>query len=148
MCTNKKYIVAFCLHFFCQLQLSTLHDHVMSLELASDWVARVNDCPREFLMFKIYRHDGSDGSSEGEPIVVVRTLTVSEDMTWSVTVNGHKLDPSISLATSKFPATLKYDDFKALVTVVTKYRVCCGHPDDAFVEMGHKKKGEVYVYWK
>ena len=46
------------------------------------------------------------GSSDGGPIVVVRTLTVSEDMTWSVTVNGHKLDPGISLATSKFPATL------------------------------------------
>ena len=61
-------------------------------------------------------------------------------MTWSVTVNGHKLDPSISLATSKFPATLKYDDFKELVTVVTKYRVCCGHPDDAFVEMGYTYK--------
>lgn len=112
-----------------------------SLELSSDWIARENDFPREFQLFKVYRQDSSDGSGDGDPITIVRTLIVSEDMTWNISIHGHKLDPHISSATSKFPSTLKYDDFKELVSVIMKYYVCCGHPDKTFVEMAHKRKG-------
>jgi hypothetical protein len=114
-----------------------LYDHVVSLSLPTDWLARVSDCQHELQMLKICRQNEADG----EPFVVARTLTISESFMWSSHIHGHKLNPHFCSVMSKMPDVLNYDDFKELVTIIVKCNVCCGHPDQMFVEMARAKKG-------
>lgn len=79
---------------------------------------------------------------ECEPIVVTRSLIVSQDLSWMVHVHGHKLDPIRCSSTLSIPAELGLEDFKELVAVVTGSNVCAGNPDERFVEMAESRKGK------
>ncbi len=49
----------------------------------------MSDCCHELQMLKICSQDEVDN----EPFVIARTLIVSESLTWSCHVHGHRINP-------------------------------------------------------
>lgn len=113
----------------------------MSLQLPSDWFVRVCDSPHELQLFNITRQNGTN-SDMFDLVVVPRTLIVSEQFMWDLSIHGHKVNSSLCPAVVNIPPLLDFDEFKKLVDVVVNCNVCCGHPDQSFIDMAKARKGK------
>lgn len=124
--------------FFLQPNISAFQDYVSSLHLHSKWHINLCDKELELQLTELSRQK----SLNCEPIVITRSLVVSQDLSWLVYVHGHKLDPLRCSLTSVIPSELTFEDFKTLIAVITTSNICPGQPDQRFIEMAESRSGK------
>ena len=103
--------------------------------IASEWTRKEEDNSTKFYMYHL-------SGESGEQLAVDKCLTVNEDRTWTLFVNGREVDKNKCAELRSLPHSL--DDESAVFTVLNRVdhlRVCPGHPDKQFIELLHAKKG-------
>ena len=73
--------------------------------------------------------------------VVTHSITIHDDLTWTATVHGHKVDNKKSPLLSAVPNELNENSLGNLLRKLDQCRVCPGHPDKHFIEMVSSKRG-------
>ena len=126
-------------HFFpLQPSLLVFHEHLCSLALPSKWNVQLCEESIELQLVELCRQK----SHECEPIVITRSMIISQDLTWMVHVQGHMLNPLYCTATADIPSKLDLNSFKRLTAVLTASNICVGNPDGRFVDMAKSREGK------
>ena len=92
---------------------------------------------------KIHISKLSEASSSTQSSVVTHTLTVHEDLSWTLFVNHHKIEPATCSALASFPSALNSRTLNRLLSSLDQLPVCSGQPDPDFVHMVTDKKGKI-----
>ena len=113
------------------MTIKDVHDN---LELPSGkWSDQTSNANTELKLCKLGQHGHSN--------VVVLSIVIQSDFTWSLTVNGVAVDGERCPAISMFQNPLSDQDIKGLIERLDKLQVCPGHPDAHFIELGISKGG-------
>ena len=78
-----------------------------------------------------------------DTMVVTHSLVVTQDLSWTLTVHGKKVDPQTCSALSCTPSTLSTATLQTLLSILDTAAVCPGHPDQQFLSMLEAKKGKL-----
>ena len=89
--SDSKYFI-----FFLQPSLLDFHGHLCSLALPSKWNVQLCEESIELQLVELCRQK----SHECEPIVISRSMIISQDFSWMVHVQGHMLNPLYYTATA------------------------------------------------
>lgn len=76
-----------------------------------------------------------------KPIVILRLLLISSDLTWQVYVAEH-LVPSESVLLKDFPSTVTGDIATNIIFTLSEANICLGNYDDRFITLAHTRKGK------
>ena len=82
----------------------------------------------------------ASGSSSVQP-QITHSLIVSSDMKWKLLVLEH--DVSGCAVLSSFPERLTCETISTLLSKIDGLNICCGQPDENFVNMIKAKKGKI-----
>jgi len=76
--------------------------------------------------------------------VIVRSISVDENLTWNVTIHGKSLDQGACSGISGFPKQLSSgSQLKEILGKINKLNVCVGNPDKKFVSLMERRKGTI-----
>ena len=82
-------------------------------------------------------------SSDRQSLSVTHCLTISSDLSWTLSVHGMKIDASVCPLLNKISMKLSNKtSLQQLLSLLENSMVCPGHPDEQFIEMAKAKKGK------
>ena len=82
--------------------------------------------------------------SDSVASIVTHSVTISDDLSWTALVHGHPVNSTKCDFQLSIPNQLNDESLKVLVAKLYSCRVCPGHLDGNFVEMGDVKEGEAH----
>ena len=74
---------------------------------------------------------------------MTRSVTVHEDLSWSIQVHGRPVDKMKCSALKAFPETIKTKvAVNRFLSMVDSLNVCAGHPEQQFLDLADSRKGK------
>jgi len=116
-----------------------LNDLRLSSVLPDSWS---DHSPSPLVNVLLCRISSQSGSS-AVPLKITHCLKVESDLSWSLFVNQHQVDPSKCSALKSFPQILNSKTLSLMLIKVDRLSICAGQPDEHFVRMVAAKKGKV-----
>jgi hypothetical protein len=125
--------------------LDTLAGEARQLASAAGWIIKYS---REASCMRFSAIEYPDG----EEAVISKTVTVMGNMSWTVTIHGHTLDPNSHDLLSSVPSKIDgINSLNELIWLVTESNMCIGNPDrfhKVFEEKGRVLKGKNYTFYE
>lgn len=120
--------------------LVTLQNLLDSLanNLLPSWNVRYNADNRTLQLYKL----ASGPSSSSQPLTVAHSVTIQEDLSWSVFVYGHNLTTFNETPLSLVPQVVNLSSLLSIMTILDQSHLCPGNPDEIFLSMASSRKGQ------
>lgn len=118
-----------------QESLDSLHS---SLSLPQGWIVELEQ--DKLTLCRIQQCSAST-SSRKQPMVISHCLEIEKDMSWTLFVHGHKVDPD-NCSAIRACARSGHVDINQLVVRIDSLNVCAGHPEGRFSEVTKARKGK------
>ena len=118
---------------------SGLHALHSSIVLPDSWSDQSPDGLENILLCRI----SNQASSGTMSLRITHCLKISDDLSWSLFVNQHCIDPSKCGALKSFPTKMNSGILSQLLTKWDDLLICIGQPDAHFVKMVAAKKGKI-----
>ena len=80
--------------------------------------------------------------SSKQPMAISHSIIIHSDLTWTVFVHGHKVNPTNRSPLSSIPTPITSASLAKLVDILDMASICPGHPDDNFLKMADSRKGK------
>lgn len=110
-----------------------------SIVLPSSWSDHSSEDLENMLLCRI----SSQPSGSAVPLKITHCLKVDRELSWSLYVNQHHVDPSKCGALTSFPKALNAESLSRLLTKLDGLSICAGQSDIHFVKMVAAKKGKI-----
>ena len=75
-------------------------------------------------------------------MAISHSIIIHSDLTWTVFVHGHKVNPTNRSPLSSIPTPITSASLAKLVDILDMASICPGHPDDNFLKMADSRKGK------
>ena len=114
--------------------MATIQEIHNKLRLPSSrWSDQTSSSNHELRLCKLGDYDGNN--------VVIQSLVVQNDFTWSLKVHGVAVDGERCPSLNMFANRLSDRDINRPIEHLDKLQVCPGHPDSHFIELANAKGG-------
>ena len=104
---------------------------------SSQWVTQSQN-EESVIIYKL-----SNSSSPSHSVAITHCVSISSDMSWTLSVHGSEVDVESCSVLNMIPKKLCNTSIISLLHLLERCNVCPGHPDVQFVKMLELKKGRL-----
>ncbi|XP_070548499.1 uncharacterized protein [Ptychodera flava] len=110
-----------------------LQQNISQVKLPSGWTPRTS--PARLMISQLECTD--------EDMKVSRTVTISDDLHWKVKIHGHDIPNTHPAFNDTSTVIDSFEMLEKLLALISDCNICCGNPEQMFVELLQSKGGEI-----